>query len=222
MKKKLLSSVIALSMTASMAMPVFAAGADTKTSEIPVVGNVGNWKAGDTNTDNPNDQNSGFGGDADNPITPPTNITDISVSVPSSMTFDIVTNTTNSNPELKSADYKVTNNGTTTVKMSGTYNNDASFNNTFNLVDLANVNKAADNNVNVAINLTANGTSFIDNIKDSETSSSDVTINAGDTTKLTFAAPDGGLADVKAEADKGYFKDHTLKSKGNLVLTFSK
>ncbi|MDU7439608.1 MAG: hypothetical protein E7L05_03320 [Clostridium sp.] len=103
MKRKLISTVAALAMTASMSMPVFAAQTnDTQTSDVPVVGNIGRWKDGKTDINNPKDPKSGDEGE-NGEVQKPNNLTDINVTVPTSMTFDVVTNTQNSEPAFASA-----------------------------------------------------------------------------------------------------------------------
>ncbi|WP_283696787.1 hypothetical protein [Clostridium perfringens] len=74
------------------ATPVFAAPQDTKTSNVPVTGKVGLWQDGNTDPSNPDKPGSGGQGE-DNEINKPDEVTDINVTVPASMTFNVVTNT---------------------------------------------------------------------------------------------------------------------------------
>lgn len=221
MKRKLLSTVVALSITASMTMPVFAATQDTQTSKVPVVGKIGRWQAGTTNPTNPN--NTGGSGEH-NEVNPPQNLTDINVTVPTSMTFDVITNTTDSNPELVTAEYKVTNNGGKAITMSGQYN-------VVDAGDITLVNsdqvtsKANDGAIQLGLSLNtgdtgAVNTPFIANVTNGSKSGQAVNINNGDSTYLKFASTEQGMSDVKAEAQSGAFKDAAKTTTGNLVLTF--
>lgn len=220
MKRKLLSTVVALSMTASMTMPVFAAGQnDTQNSEVPVVGQIGRWKDGNTNITDPSNPNSGSQGE-NGEVNKPANVTDINVTVPTSMTFDVVTNTEDSNPTFASADYTVTNNGKTTISMQGQYN-------VTNAGDITLVNsdqvvaKAGDNKIELGLSLNADGTPFIGNVTNGASSTAAKELNAGAATTLKFDSTSQGMSDVKQEALAGAFKDQAKVTQGNLVLTFT-
>ncbi|MFY8264484.1 hypothetical protein ACOT7R_16480 [Clostridium perfringens] len=222
MKRKFITSVFALTMTASMAMPVFAATSNNQSSEVPVVGRIGRWEDGNTNIENPTNPGSGSQGE-NGEINKPSNLTDINVTVPTSMTFDVVTNTTDHSPVFATAEYTVTNNGKKPIDMSGQYNVVSAGD--INLVEKDAVNaKGGDGNINLALDLnygepTAN-TPFIENVKNGSTSTQKVNINNGSSTKLKFNSDAAGMADIKQEALKGTFATETKTTTGNLVLTF--
>lgn len=216
MKRKLLSTVVALSMTASMTMPVFAASQNKQTSEVPVIGKVGRWNSGTTLPDG-----SGGGNGENNEVTTPGNITDINVTIPTSMTFNVVTNTTDSDPDFVTAEYKVTNNGEKAVNMSGQY--DVKNAGDIDLVDQVTVN-TTDSKVQLALSLNSGNTGavntpFIDHVKNGSKSSNNVNIGNGQSTYLKFNSDDAGMADAKAEAKVGKLQN-TKTTTGNLVLTF--
>lgn len=217
MKRKLLSTVVALSMTASMTMPVFAAAQNGQTSEVPVVGKIGRWNPDPTN---PDGTGGGAGQDGEH-ITPNNPTTDINVTIPTSMTFNVVTNTQTSNPELATADYTVTNNGAA-VNMSGKY--DVTADGGITLVDSVDTVKGGDGIVQLALGLNAGDKEFIAHVTNGAKSddSAPVALDANNgSTVLRFTADDAGMADIKAEAAKGTFKDSDKTTKGNLVLTFA-
>ena len=218
MKRKLLSTVVALSMTASMTMPVFAAAQDTQNSQVPVVGQIGRWKDGNTNITNPTDPNSGSQGE-NGEVQKPSNVTDINVTVPTSMTFDVVTNTNDSNPAFASADYTVTNNGATKVTMAGQYNVTKAGDIT--LVDTDQVvAKAGDGKIELGLSLNADGTPFIGNVTNGASSTATKELGSKASTTLKFDSTAKGMSDVKQEALAGAFKDQAKVTQGNLVLTF--
>lgn len=221
MKRKLLTTVVALSMTASMTMPVFAAtNANNQTSDVPVVGNIGRWKDGNTDIINPTDPDSGSEGE-NGEIDKPDNLTDINVTVPTSMTFDVVTNTKDANPVFASADYTVTNNGATDITMEGKYNvtNDGNI----TLVETSAVTaKGGDGKINLGLSLKADDKSFIENVKGGAVSNNSVNVTKqGGLTKLKFSSDSKGMSDIKQEALAGTFKDQAKVTQGNLVLTFT-
>lgn len=224
--KKILSTIAALSMTASMTMPVFAAPiSNTQNSEVPVVGNIGRWKDNNTNITNPTAPDSGSKGE-NGEVQEPNNLTDINVTVPTSMTFDVVTNTIDSNPVLASGAYQVTNNGLANVNMSGNYN--VTTPGGIDLVDINSVDaNAHDSKIQLGLNLNygsdTNNTNkvFIENIKEGATSTQKVELNSQASTTLKFASTDKGLSDIKQEALAGTFANQTKVTQGNLVLTFS-
>ncbi|EPB8220947.1 hypothetical protein ACRTDB_003123 [Clostridium perfringens] len=220
MKRKLISTVAALAMTASMSMPVFAAQTnDTQTSDVPVVGNIGRWKDGKTDINNPKDINSGDEGE-NGEVQKPTNLTDINVTVPTSMTFDVVTNTKDSNPVFASAAYSVTNNGTNTITVEGEYNVTKAGNIT--LVDTDKVfAKAGDGKIDLGLSLNADGKPFIEKVINKARSSKSISLSAKNFTKLGFTSNEEGMADVKQEALAGTFADSNEVTQGNLVLTFT-
>ncbi|XZM35291.1 hypothetical protein ACSXAY_17760 (plasmid) [Clostridium perfringens] len=223
MKRKLLSTVIAFAMTASITMPVFAAQ-NTQDATIPVTGKVGRWQSGPTDPNNPGGPGSGGQGQ-DGEINPPSNITDINVTVPTSMTFNVVTNTSNSNPELVTAEYTVTNNGAKAITMSGQY--DVTNAGDITLVDTSAItSKGGDGKIELGLSLNSGttgavNTPFIENVTNGASSGQAVDINNGDSTYLKFDSTAQGMSDVKAEALKGTFKNVTKTTTGNLVLTFS-
>ena len=235
MKRKLISTVAALAMTASMSMPVFAAtqqgqggapsappqqaNSNTQNSEVPVVGNIGRWKNGNTDINNPNNPNSGSQGEHTE-VQKPGNVTDINVTVPTSMTFDVVTNTTDNNPVLASGEYTITNNGTKPVTMEGTYTGGNTGDIT--LVNIADVTaKSQDNKIELGLSLdTTTGTKFISNVKNGA-QSSPIDIANGSNTILKFNSTDKGMSDVKQEAFDGTFKNEKKVTTGTLTLTFT-
>ena len=212
MKRKLLSTVVALSMTASMTMPVFAAQ-NSQTSKVPVVGNVGRWIEGPGGGE-------GEGGE----VTPPPTLTDINVTIPTSMTFNVVTNTSDSNPALATAAYKVTNNGAKAVDMTGQY--DVTNAGDITLVDINQVQaKGNDGKIELGLSLNTGDSNnvtnpFIANVKNGATSGQAVEINNSSSTYLKFDSNEKGMSDVKAEAQAGTFAKDTKTTTGNLVLTF--
>ena len=226
MKRKLISTVAALAMTASMSMPVFAATpANTQTSDVPVVGNIGRWKDSNTNIKDPTNTNSGSKGE-NGEVNTPDNLTDINVTVPTSMTFDVVTNTKDNNPVLASGAYQVTNNGQASVNMTGQYKVTADGG-----IDLVNVNSVTadghDNKVELGLNLDYGNDAdnanreFIGNIKNMATSTAPITLTTNQSTTLKFSSNEQGMSDVKQENLAGTFKDQTKVTQGDLVLTFT-
>ena len=220
MKRKLISTVAALAMTASMSMPVFAAQTnDTQTSDVPVVGNIGRWKDTNTNIKNPTNPDSGSKGE-NGEVQKPNNLTDINVTVPTSMTFDVVTNTKDSNPEFASADYMVTNNGATKVTMAGQYN--VIKDGDITLVDTDRVvAKASDGKIELGLSLNADGTPFIGNVTNGASSTVNKELVSKASTTLRFNSTVKGMSDIKEEALAGAFKDQAKVTQGNLVLTFT-
>ncbi|MCX0367365.1 NPCBM/NEW2 domain-containing protein [Clostridium perfringens] len=191
---------------------------DTQTSDVPVVGNIGRWKDGKTDINNPKDPKSGDEGE-NSEVTKPKNLTDINVTVPTSMTFDVVTNTQNSEPAFASAKYPVINNGIKNINVKGEYSVTDAGN--IELVDTAAVvAKAGDGKIELGLSLNADGTPFIENVKDKAMSTL-ITLNAMQSTELEFTSDAKGMADVKEEALAGAFKDQAKVTQGNLVLTFT-
>ena len=104
-RKSIYSLVAAGVMFASMTTGAFAAENPAGTTEvkgdgtspvektIPVDGTIGPWEGGDTT----------------NPVDPPPNVAAISVTVPTKMAFQAVSNTNAATPELASGTYKITN-----------------------------------------------------------------------------------------------------------------
>ncbi len=219
MKRKLLSTVVALSMTASMTMPVFAATQNDQTTEVPVIGKVGRWQPGITDPTDPNKP----GGEGENgEVKPPANITDINVTVPTSMTFNVVTNTTDTEPAFATAEYTITNNGAKPVSMTGQYNVTQAGDVTLVATDAISTN--ADGAIQLGLSLNSGDagavtTPFIANVTDGATSGQAVEINDAGSKCLKFDSTAAGMSDVKAEAKAGNLKD-TKTTTGNLVLTF--
>ncbi|MDZ4994755.1 hypothetical protein GNF80_17640 [Clostridium perfringens] len=221
MKRKLLSTVVALSMTASMTMPVFAAAQNNQTSEVPVVGKVGRWEAGNTDPTNPSKPGSGGEGEHGE-VKPPANLTDINVTVPTSMTFNVVTNTTDTEPAFATAEYTITNNGAKPVNMTGEYKVKEAGDIT--LVDTSAVSATANGAIQLGLSLNSGdanavNTPFIENVKDGATSGQALEIANAGSKCLKFDSTAKGMSDVKAEAKAGNLKD-TKTTTGNLVLTF--
>ncbi|WWU66671.1 hypothetical protein QJR26_18180 (plasmid) [Clostridium baratii] len=218
MNKKLLVTIVTLAITASTALPAFAAP-QQQTSEVPVVGKVGRWQDGNTDIENPSKPGSGGQGETGE-VQKPSNVTDINVTIPTSMTFDVVTNTTDSEPVFASANYTVTNNGQDSINMTGTYN--VTNPGGIELVDSDSIiAKGGDSKIQLGLSLNADGTTFIDNVKNSAASSSPKTLAAKTSTQLNFNSNAQGMADIKKEALKGTFANDTKTTTGDLVLTFS-
>ncbi|XZL83928.1 NPCBM/NEW2 domain-containing protein (plasmid) [Clostridium perfringens] len=191
---------------------------DTQTSDVPVVGNIGRWKDGKTDINNPKDPKSGDEGE-NGEVQKPNNLTDINVTVPTSMTFDVVTNTQNSEPAFASAKYSVINNGIKNINVKGEYSVTDAGN--IELVDTAAVvAKAGDGKIELGLSLNADGTPFIENVKDKAMSNL-ITLNAMQSTELEFTSDAKGMSDIKEEALAGAFKDQAKVTQGNLVLTFT-
>lgn len=106
-RKSIYSLVAAGVMFASMTTGAFAAenpagttevtgdGTAPKAQTIPVDGKIGPWEGPDIGPDNP--------------VDPLPNVAAISVTVPTKMAFQAVSNTTTGTPELASGSYKITN-----------------------------------------------------------------------------------------------------------------
>ncbi|XZI52955.1 hypothetical protein ACSXD3_16690 (plasmid) [Clostridium perfringens] len=209
------------------ATPVFAAPQDTKTSNVPVTGKVGLWQDGNTDPSNPDKPGSGGQGE-DNEINKPDEVTDINVTVPASMTFNVVTNTKDGNPVFASGAYNVTNNGSTKLTMQGEFTGGNS--GEIQLVDKASVTPAKDGVIKLAISLNeADGkdassvtTPFIEEVKNGARSN-EIDLNATSSKTLKFASTQQGMTDVAKEASDGGALVNTTKStQGTLTLTFAK
>lgn len=175
---------------------------------------------GGTNITSPIEPNSGSQGE----VTKPNDLTDINVTIPSSMTFDVITNTDNNKPVLVSGVYNIqNNNNNTAVAVTGSYSVTDSGN--INLVDKSAVNdNKSYGKVNLALNLKygTNETDqmFFENFKSGAISTNSINLNPGDSTKLKFTSDDEGMKDVKHEAEKGTFKDSKMAINGYFTLTF--
>ena len=106
--------------------------------------------------------------------------------------------------------------------MTGAYN--VVDNGGITLVDSVTAPKGGDGKVELALGLNAGqnaDTPFIEHVTSGAQSAAPVEIAATNgSTKLKFTADAAGMADVKAEAQAGTFKDAEKVTKGNLVLTF--
>lgn len=219
--KKIISLVAALSITASMAMPVFATEQNTQNSNVPVVGKVGRWNGSTTNPDNPT--GGGGGGEKPGEIPQPPNVSSINVSVPTSMTFNIVTNTTNGEPNCASGTYEIKNNGNVPVNVTGTYTDTSNDGITLVKNVTPNVN---DGQLQLALKLKSGtdteniNTDFMD-IVNNEKSSQALQIERGGKKLLKFVADKAGMADIAKAADQGDFATTAKTMSGKLVLTFN-
>lgn len=120
MKRKLMSGLLTVVIATTAVVPAFAA--EEQSSSVPLIGKIGRWDGNPTNPDDPNGGGGGGGPvdptDPTNPVVPkPDNVTDINVTIPTAMTFSVVTNTTDKEPALASATYKIVNNGTDNLKL---------------------------------------------------------------------------------------------------------
>lgn len=221
MKKFLLGMTILVTIS-SMPTIAFAQEANNQTLEIPVVGQIGRWKDSNTDITNPSNPDSGSEGE-NGEVNKPSDLTNINVTVPTSMTFDVVVNTTNSNPVLASGEYTVTNNGDNAVEMSAEYN--VIDEGGINLVDNSLVNAKGDEKIELSLDLcykTSNESynKFIENVKNRQSSIKPVNINNNESINLKFSSDEKGLSDIKQEAMKGTFAKKNKITTGNLVLTF--
>ena len=149
---------------------------------------------------------------------------DISVSVPTSMTFDVITNTIDGNPILASAEYQITNKSNFDVNVSGVY--EESYTGDIKLVDSVNKNNK-DDLIELSLNLDYGENKdnineiFINNVKNLSKSYGDITIKNNNSIYLKFSSDELGMSDIKQEAMKGTFANSKKITKGKLILTFS-
>ncbi|MBM7835486.1 hypothetical protein [Clostridium sardiniense] len=201
MKKKFLSSLIVISMSMSMGVPVFAAdlqGGSPQSGTVPVTGSIEKYT----------------------PPTPPTP-SEINVSIPTSMAFDIGYNKDTQKANLKSADYIITNNGDTSVNVTSQY--DVTDENGVTLTTPDKVNPT-DSNLELALSLNAGQaanptTPWIQNVTDKSTGDA-ISITSKATEHIQFSANDKDLANITQHAKDGKLTSET-DVKGNLVLTFN-
>ncbi|EPB8220824.1 NPCBM/NEW2 domain-containing protein [Clostridium perfringens] len=195
---------------------------NTQTSDVPVVGNIGRWKDANTNIKNPTNPDSGSK-DENGEVIAPSNLSDINVTVPTSMTFDVVTNTNDSEPAFASAAYTVTNNRTNNITVAGKY--EVKSTGDINLVDKANVDPSGNGIINLSLDLNYGDVtpnqSFITNVKNGAMSTNSISLDGNQNTKLEFTSDAEGMADVKQEALKGTFANSNKVTTGNLILTFA-
>ena len=195
---------------------------NTQTSDVPVVGNIGRWKDANTNIKNPTNPDSGSKGE-NGEVIAPSNLSDINVTVPTSMTFDVVTNTNDSEPAFASAAYTVTNNGTNNITVAGKY--EVKSTGDINLVDKANVDPSGNGIINLSLDLNYGDVTpnqaFITNVKNGAMSTNSISLDGNQNTKLEFTSDAEGMADVKQEALKGTFANSNKVTTGNLILTFA-
>ncbi|MDH2472695.1 NPCBM/NEW2 domain-containing protein [Clostridium perfringens] len=195
---------------------------NTQTSDVPVVGNIGRWKDANTNIKNPTNPDSGSKGE-NGEVIAPSNLSDINVTVPTSMTFDVVTNTNDSEPAFASAAYTVTNNRTNNITVAGKY--EVKSTGDINLVDKANVDPSGNGIINLSLDLNYGDVTpnqaFITNVKNGAMSTNSISLDGNQNTKLEFTSDAEGMADVKQEALKGTFANSNKVTTGNLILTFA-
>lgn len=199
MKKKFLSSLIVITMSMSMGVPVFAAdlqGKSPQSGTVPVTGSIEKY-------------------------TPPTPGTEINVSIPTSMVFDIGYNKDTQKANFKSADYTITNNGDTAVDVTSQYDVVDESGVTLTTPDKVN---PKDSNLELALSLNAGEaanptTPWIQNVTDKSTGNT-INVDSKATEHMQFSATDQGLANITQHAKDGKLTSET-DVKGNLVLTFN-
>lgn len=199
MKKKFLSSLIVITISMSMGVPVFAAdlqGESPQSGTVPVTGSIEKY-------------------------TSPTPGTEINVSIPTSMVFDISYNKDTQKANFKSADYTITNNGDTAVDVTSKY--DVTDANGVTLTTPDKV-KASDSNLELALSLNAGQTEnpttpWIQNVTDKSTGNA-INVDSKGIEHMQFSATDQGLANITQHAKDGKLTSET-DVKGNLVLTFN-
>lgn len=219
MKRKLISGLLTVAIVTTSVLPAFAA--DEQTSDIPVVGKIGIWNGSPTD---PTDPNSGGGGglpdptDPTNPpINPPEGVTDINVTIPTAMTFNIVTNTKDKNPALASATYQIKNNASSDLKLDISSSVGDSVVEFKDSVD--GITKKRDGKIQLALGMSINdGTNGTDMVVKNGDILSQYSIAGSKTYSVTFTKPGAGaFDDVKLEqlAD-------TKTTNGTFTLKFTK